>query len=68
MYSPDGPRRIFSDLLSHKLVASGTSTRLILYGPFRPSMTEYFSPSDEKVSLICVPTHLFSAVDSRSHG
>ncbi|TKA53703.1 hypothetical protein B0A53_03745 [Rhodotorula sp. CCFEE 5036] len=45
---PDGPRRIFSDLLSHKLVASGTSTRLILYGPFRPSMTEYFSPSDEK--------------------
>lgn len=45
---PDGPRRIFSDLLSQKLVASDTRTRLILYGPFRPSMTEFFSPSDEK--------------------
>lgn len=51
MYSPDGPRRIFSDLLSHQFVSSGTPrTRLILYGPFRPSMTEFFSPSDEKVS------------------
>ncbi|GAA5986260.1 hypothetical protein JCM10908_006480 [Rhodotorula pacifica] len=44
---PEGPRRIFSHLLAHKLV-NASSARLIFYGPFRPSMSDFFSPSDEK--------------------
>ncbi|GAA5867143.1 hypothetical protein JCM3774_004408 [Rhodotorula dairenensis] len=44
---PEGPRQIFSNLVSLNLVCGPTS-RLILYGPFRPSMRDFFSPSDEK--------------------
>lgn len=46
--SPEGPQRIFTSLELHGLVHS--ETRLIFYGPFRPSETAYFSDSDAKVS------------------
>ncbi|TNY22904.1 hypothetical protein DMC30DRAFT_414644 [Rhodotorula diobovata] len=41
---PEGPRRIFTSLLSPSLVSP--SAKLLLYGPFKHD-TGFFSPSDE---------------------
>lgn len=43
---PEGPRRIFTSLLSPSLVSP--SAKLLLYGPFKHD-TGFFSPSDEAV-------------------